>query len=252
MRTKLIFIALLLASCSGLKPYKMDIHQGNFVTAEMRDKLKLGMSKQQVRYVLGTPMISDIFHGNRWDYLYRFEHGGKVIEKQRLTLDFEGDKLQRIDDDQLASNLLKDGVVPVLNQIEPPPAVTLQSIAGESAGIASQADHAADVNRAVQAWAAAWSSRDVGQYFASYADSFKPKGMIKSVWQAQRKKRISKPSSITVTLSDLNIKLHDDSHASASFIQHYRADSHQDSTQKILQMEKVGDSWLIISERAVK
>lgn len=101
MYTKLIFLALLLTSC-GLTPYKMDIHQGNFVTAEMRDKLKLGMSKQQVRYVLGTPMISDVFHGNRWDYVYRFEHGGKVVEKQRLTLDFEGDKLQRIDNaDQL-------------------------------------------------------------------------------------------------------------------------------------------------------
>lgn len=105
MRAKLILLSVLLASCSDLSvplltPYKMDIRQGNFVTAEMRDKLKLGMSRQQVRYVLGTPMVSDAFHGNRWDYIYRLEQHGKVVEEQHLTLYFEGDNLVRIDDDQ--------------------------------------------------------------------------------------------------------------------------------------------------------
>lgn len=97
MCIRIILLTLLLASC-GLKPYKMDIHQGNFITAEMRDKLKLGMSKQQVRYVLGTPLINDAFHGNRWDYVYRYEHGGKVVEQQRLTLNFLDNSLQSIDD----------------------------------------------------------------------------------------------------------------------------------------------------------
>ncbi len=101
MRIKLIFLSLLLASCGSvpfLTPYKMDIRQGNFVTPEMREKLKLGMTRQQVRYVLGTPLVSDAFHGNRWDYVYRLERGGKVIEQQNMTLYFEGDKLARIDD----------------------------------------------------------------------------------------------------------------------------------------------------------
>src|SRR3989338_7289913 len=103
MRIKLVLLSMLLASCSYLSspvlsPYKMDIRQGNYVTAEMREKLKLGMSKHQVRYVLGTPMISDVFHGNRWDYIYMLEQGGEVVEKQRLTLYFEGDKLVRMDD----------------------------------------------------------------------------------------------------------------------------------------------------------
>ena len=102
MRAKLILLTLLLASCSGvpfLTPYKMDIRQGNFVTPDMREKLKLGMSKQQVRYVLGTPMINDVFHANRWDYVYRLEHDRKMIEKQNLTLYFEGDNLTRIVDE---------------------------------------------------------------------------------------------------------------------------------------------------------
>ncbi|MDO8262798.1 MAG: outer membrane protein assembly factor BamE [Gallionella sp.] len=105
MRIKLILLSVLLASCSGLSfpllsPYKMDIRQGNYVTPEMREKLKLGMSRQQVRYVLGTPTINDAFHGNRWDYVYRLERGGKVIENQNLTLYFEGDNLVRMDDGQ--------------------------------------------------------------------------------------------------------------------------------------------------------
>ena len=94
MRTKLILLSLMLlssvlASCGVvpfLTPYKMDIRQGNFVTPQMREKLKLGMSRQQVRYVLGTPMVNDVFHGNRWDYVYRLEHGGKMVEQQFDTL----------------------------------------------------------------------------------------------------------------------------------------------------------------------
>lgn len=105
MRITLILVSLLLASCSGLSvpllsPYKMDIRQGNYLTAEMRGQLKPGMTKQQVRYVLGTPMISDAFHGNRWDYVYRLAQQGEVVESQNLTLYFEGDNLARIVDGQ--------------------------------------------------------------------------------------------------------------------------------------------------------
>ena len=76
----------------------MDIRRGNYITPEMRDKLKIGMSRQQVRYVLGTPMVSDAFHGDRWDYVYRLEQRGKVVEKQHLTLYFDKDNLVRVDD----------------------------------------------------------------------------------------------------------------------------------------------------------
>jgi outer membrane protein assembly factor BamE len=101
MRTKIILLTLilffpLLSSCTT---YKMDIRQGNFVTPEMREKLKLGMTRQQVHYVLGTPMINDAFHADRWDYVYRMEHGKKLIEEHKLTLYFEGDNLMRMVDD---------------------------------------------------------------------------------------------------------------------------------------------------------
>lgn len=110
MRFKIILLTLLLAACdsislpdsaSVLTPYKMDIRQGNFVTAEMREKIKLGMSKSQVKYVLGTPMVNDVFHANRWDYVYRLEQRAKLVDQQRLTLYFENDNLIKIDDADL-------------------------------------------------------------------------------------------------------------------------------------------------------
>jgi outer membrane protein assembly factor BamE len=110
MRFNIILLSLLLAACDSISlpdsipvptSYKMDIRQGNFVTAEMREKIKLGMSKSQVKYVLGTPMVSDVFHANRWDYVYRLEQKSRLVEKQRLTLYFENDNLTKIDDSDL-------------------------------------------------------------------------------------------------------------------------------------------------------
>ena len=68
------------------------------VTAEMRQKLKSGMTRLQVQAALGTPLVNDAFHANRWDYVYRLEKNKKLVEKQRMTLFFEGDRLIRIDD----------------------------------------------------------------------------------------------------------------------------------------------------------
>lgn len=99
----LIFLSSLLVSfggCSLFAPYKMEIRQGNYVTPEMRKKIRVGMSRQQVTSVLGSPLVSDVFHANRWDYIYRLEEQGKLTEQRRYTLYFEGDFLKRIDDSQ--------------------------------------------------------------------------------------------------------------------------------------------------------
>ena len=96
--TLLLLTALLLAACA---PYKMDIRQGNLVTPEARERLKPGMTRTQVRALLGTPLVSDPFHPDRWDYEYTLEHGRKLVTSQRMTLYFEGDKLARIDDSNM-------------------------------------------------------------------------------------------------------------------------------------------------------
>jgi outer membrane protein assembly factor BamE len=97
----LLSIALFsFGGCTSFLPYKMEIRQGNYVTPEMRKKIKVGMSKQQVTSVLGSPLVNDVFHANRWDYIYRFEEKTKLVEEQRYTLFFEGDFVKRIDDSQ--------------------------------------------------------------------------------------------------------------------------------------------------------
>ena len=83
----------------GLAPYQIDIQQGNVVTQEMVDKLKPGMTRQQVRFVMGTPPIVDPFHKDRWDYVYYLNKAGKVVEHRRLILLFDGEILKRVEGD---------------------------------------------------------------------------------------------------------------------------------------------------------
>jgi outer membrane protein assembly factor BamE len=105
MRILIIFISALLASCSNFSSYlptftsyKVEIRQGNLITQEMRAKIKPGMTQMQVKALLGAPLINDPYHANRWDYLYRLEQRGKVVESQCLTLYFEQNALASIDD----------------------------------------------------------------------------------------------------------------------------------------------------------
>jgi len=109
MRYVILLLALLGASCSStlpsFKPYHLDVQQGNVVTAKMMMQLKPGMSKSQVRYVLGTPLLQDAFHQNRWDYIYQMTKGGKVIERRRIILDFESDGLRAVRGDVIPAGL---------------------------------------------------------------------------------------------------------------------------------------------------
>ena len=107
----LIALVLVLAGCSGrpglllpnLKPYKIDIQQGNYVTQEMMARVKPGMSSSQVRFALGTPLIIDPFHKDRWDYVYLYQKEGKVTEHRRIIVVFKDDKLVRIEGDVVAA-----------------------------------------------------------------------------------------------------------------------------------------------------
>lgn len=79
--------------------YKMTVQQGNILSEEMIDRLELGMNKRQVTFLLGTPLLTDFFHANRWDYTYTIKHGHQAMEKRTLTLYFKDDVLTRIDGD---------------------------------------------------------------------------------------------------------------------------------------------------------
>jgi outer membrane protein assembly factor BamE len=103
MRNAILLLALVCAACSNysanlpsIKPYRMDVQQGNVVTSKMMLQLRPGMTKSQVRFIMGTPLIADSFHANRWDYIYRMQKDGKVVEQRHVILEFEDDQLKRV------------------------------------------------------------------------------------------------------------------------------------------------------------
>ena len=87
----------------GITPYKPDIQQGNFVSPDMLAQLKPGMSKEQVRFLLGTPLLVDIFHADRWDYVYWREAPSGRREQRRIAVFFEDGRLARVDGDLAAA-----------------------------------------------------------------------------------------------------------------------------------------------------
>ena len=99
LRTSWRLLACLLACVAlpgcFLKPHKIEIQQGNYIDETMIAKLKPGMTRSQVRVILGTPLLTDAFHPDRWDYLFTDRKQGKLVQERRLTLWFEGDSLKR-------------------------------------------------------------------------------------------------------------------------------------------------------------
>ncbi|KON80116.1 outer membrane protein assembly factor BamE [Azoarcus sp. PA01] len=95
----------LLAGCSispltnQITPYRIDVRQGNYVDQEMVAKLKKGMTREQVRFALGTPLIVDVFHPDRWDYVYRFQPGRGEPQQRTLSVFFVSDRLDHVEGD---------------------------------------------------------------------------------------------------------------------------------------------------------
>lgn len=103
---------IFLTACSVKSPidyfeakiYKLDVQQGNIITAEMLMGLKPGMTRAQVKYVLGTPLIQDSFHENRWDYIYKMIKDDRLIEERHVVVRFEDDELVDVKGDIIQSN----------------------------------------------------------------------------------------------------------------------------------------------------
>lgn len=127
-----------LAGCGGLRnastsvagivtPYKAEVVQGNFVSKEQVAYLQPGATRQQVRDVLGTPLLSSAFHADRWDYVFTIRRQGVEPQARRLTLYFKGDLLERFEGDEMPSEAefvasldsrRKNAKVPVLEATE--------------------------------------------------------------------------------------------------------------------------------------
>jgi outer membrane protein assembly factor BamE len=87
----------------AVTPYKVEVVQGNFVSKEQVEALKTGMTRQQVREVLGTPLLNDVFHANRWDYVFTIRRQGVEAQQRRLTVFFNGELLERFEGDPMPS-----------------------------------------------------------------------------------------------------------------------------------------------------
>jgi outer membrane protein assembly factor BamE len=78
-------------------PYRPDIQQGNFVSQEMLNQLKVGQTRDQVRFILGSPLLTDIFHAERWDYPFYLARGNGELTTSRVSVYFKDDVVERFD-----------------------------------------------------------------------------------------------------------------------------------------------------------
>ncbi|MGV3573364.1 MAG: outer membrane protein assembly factor BamE [Ramlibacter sp.] len=112
---------------TAITPYKVEVVQGNFISREQVEALQPGMSREQVRTVLGTPLVTSLFHSDRWDYVFTLKRQGVEPQQRRLTVFFNGEAMARVEGDTMPSesefvatldNRRKSGRIPVLEATE--------------------------------------------------------------------------------------------------------------------------------------
>ena len=107
--------ALSLAACATVEKYtpswmgvyRIDINQGNYLSQDMVDKLKVGMTPAQVKQVLGTPLVNSPFRPDRWDYVYEYSRQGRVVEHRNFTLYFADGKVTRWEGDEMPESIVE-------------------------------------------------------------------------------------------------------------------------------------------------
>jgi len=108
-----------------IQPYRPDVQQGNVVTKEMVDQIAAGMTRDQVRFLLGTPALVSVFHQDRWDYVYLLKRGkGSEVQSRRLTVYFRDSRIERFESDDMPPEALADNLIlgrKPKDQPKPPP-----------------------------------------------------------------------------------------------------------------------------------
>jgi len=93
------FAAIVLAAAAAGCVYRMDVQQGNLLDPEQVDQVEVGMTRSQVRFLLGTPMVVDSFDPDRWDYIYSLRRGhSRTVQRRHLVVWFDGDKVTRLEE----------------------------------------------------------------------------------------------------------------------------------------------------------
>ncbi len=102
-------LSLALAGCTSsdpgrsgiLQPYRFDLPQGNYITQHMLDQIRVGMSPEQVRFALGTPLLNNAFRTDRWDYVFRYQHANGRADVRRVIVFFDDGRVKAIESDSL-------------------------------------------------------------------------------------------------------------------------------------------------------
>ncbi|MBX3590671.1 MAG: outer membrane protein assembly factor BamE [Burkholderiaceae bacterium] len=101
-----------------LQPYRTDLPQGNYLTQQTLDQVKEGMTREQVRFALGTPLLRHVFHPDRWDYVFRYQFPSGRAELRRATIVFRDDRVAAIEAESLPAK--EDPTDPALPGYRPP------------------------------------------------------------------------------------------------------------------------------------
>jgi outer membrane protein assembly factor BamE len=123
-----LLLSVFATGCSWLPSvaYKLEINQGNYITQDMVERLKVGMTRQQVRSVLGSPMITDVFHADRWDYVYELRQRGRRVEHRQFVVLFADDRLVRWEGDEMPQSAAAlNRAAGTTSKVPPPPNTTL-------------------------------------------------------------------------------------------------------------------------------
>ena len=123
-----LITALSLSACSYFRVHKLDVQQGNIVTPSMLQTVKLGMSQDQVQYIMGKPILTNPFDQNRWDYVYTYKPGYGNYLSQQLSLYFKNDRLVSIQGHINPSTIAGIPIVPTSENNVSPLALTSQAI----------------------------------------------------------------------------------------------------------------------------
>ena len=112
-KVSILIISLLFGQFLAGCAYKPDVQQGNTFDDKQLSQLKIGQTKQQVTFIMGTPLLKDTFHKERWDYVYTFAKGYEKAKRKLLTLYFKNDKLSKVDDSQIKNTTLRLTIIPI-------------------------------------------------------------------------------------------------------------------------------------------
>lgn len=235
-----------------------------YVSPEDLQQVLPGMSHEEVASVLGQPILSDPDQRGRWDYVLK-RSDGVYEEMIPFGVYFEAEQvvsvaaLDMVTEEQKTDEQKTDEPIQVRPYSEYNETDFAQSGNVDTKPQPTSApapdpkvQEAQLISNLLSGWVSAWANQDVGSYLSFYAPNFQHGMRSRSAWESERQKRLSKPKSIAVSLSDVQINLISGSAAEVTFQQEYVASNYQDTGSKELLLTKQAGEWLIMKEEFSK